>query len=46
MGQLEQEVVVHGKVRSVENDHAVVESEAEQNGKRIIRNGEADVRLS
>lgn len=46
MGQLEQEVVVHGKVRSVEDDHAVVESEAEQNGKRIIRNGEADVRLS
>jgi acyl dehydratase len=44
-GQLEQEVVVHGTVRSVENGHAVINSEAVQDGKRIIRNGEAEIRL-
>jgi len=45
LGMLEQEIVVRGTVRSVEQGRAVVESEAEQDGKRIIRNGEADVRL-
>jgi len=46
MGVLEQEIVVRGTVRSVDGDRAVVASEAEQGGKRIIRNGEADVRLN
>jgi acyl dehydratase len=46
MGFLEQEIVVRGTVRSVDGDRAVVDSDAEQGGKRIIRNGEADVRLS
>ena len=45
MGMLEQEIVVHGTVRSVDGGRAVVESEAEQGGKRIIRNGEAEIRI-
>jgi len=45
MGVMEQEIVVRGTVREVSADgHAVVDSEARQGGKRIIRNGEADVR--
>jgi acyl dehydratase len=45
LGMLEQEVTVHGTVRSIENGRALVDSEAEQGGKRIIRNGEAEIRL-
>jgi acyl dehydratase len=45
LGLLEQEVTVHGTVRSIENGRALVDSEAEQGGKRIIRNGEAEIRL-
>ena len=46
MGVMEQEIVVSGTVREVSEDgRAVVDSEARQGGKRIIRNGEADVRL-
>ena len=45
MGMLEQEIVVHGTVRDVDGDRAIVASEAKQGGKRIIRNGEAEVRL-
>jgi acyl dehydratase len=45
MGMLEQEVTVHGTVRSIESGRAFVDSEAEQCGKRIIRNGEAELRL-
>jgi acyl dehydratase len=45
LGMLEQEVTVHGTVRSTENGRALVDSEAEQGGKRIIRNGEAELRL-
>jgi acyl dehydratase len=45
MGMLEQEVTVHGKVEEVQDGRARVTSEAEQNGKRIVRNGDADVRL-
>ena len=45
MGVMEQEIVVRGSVREVSGDgRAVVDSEARQGGKRIIRNGEADVR--
>jgi acyl dehydratase len=43
MGVLEQEVVVHGTVREVHDGVAVIDSEAEQNGNRIIRNAEAEV---
>jgi acyl dehydratase len=45
MGMLEQEVVVRGKVREITDGRAIVDSEAEQGGKRIIRNGEADIRV-
>jgi acyl dehydratase len=44
MGVMEEEVVVTGTVREVDGDRAVVASEATQNGKRIIRNGEATIR--
>ncbi len=44
-GTLEQEIVVHGSVREIEDGHAIVASEATQGGKRIVRNGEARVRL-
>jgi hypothetical protein len=45
MGVMEQEIVVSGTVREVDGERAVVGSEASQNGKRIIRNGEATIRL-
>ena len=45
MGVPEQEVVVSGTVREVDGERATVSSEATQNGKRIIRNGEATIRL-
>jgi acyl dehydratase len=46
MGILEQEIVVHGTVREVDSDRAIVASEAKQGGKRIIRNGEAEIRVN
>jgi acyl dehydratase len=46
MGMLEQEIVVHGTVREVDSGRAIVASEAQQGGKRIIRNGEAEIRLT
>ena len=46
MGLPEQEIVVTGTVREVRDDGvAVVESSCEQDGKRIIRNAEAELRL-
>jgi acyl dehydratase len=45
MGVMEEEIVVTGTVRELEGDRAIVESQATQNGKRIIRNGEATIRL-
>jgi acyl dehydratase len=45
MGLMEQEITVTGRVREVTPDHAIVDSEAVQGGKRIIRNGEAEIRL-
>ncbi len=44
MGVMEQAVVVTGTVREVDADRAIVSSEAKQGGKRIIRNGEAEIR--
>jgi acyl dehydratase len=44
MGVLEQKIDVTGTVREVQGDVAIVDSEARQDGKRIIRNGEAEVR--
>jgi acyl dehydratase len=45
LGALEEEIVVHGTVREVQSGRALVDSEAVQSGKRIIRNGEAEIRL-
>jgi acyl dehydratase len=45
MGQLEEEITVRGTVREVGSERALVDSEAVQAGKRIIRNGEAEIRL-
>ncbi len=46
LGMLEQEITVAGTVREIEGDTAVVDSEAKQNGKRIIRNGVAEIRVT
>jgi acyl dehydratase len=45
MGRLEQEIRVTGRVREVTDGRAIVTSEAVQAGKRIIRHGEAEIRL-
>ncbi|HEY1565740.1 MAG TPA: MaoC/PaaZ C-terminal domain-containing protein [Solirubrobacteraceae bacterium] len=44
LGMMEEELVVSGTVRDVDGERATVSSEATQNGKRIIRNGEATIR--
>jgi acyl dehydratase len=43
MGQIGEEIVVSGTVRDVADGVATVESEAVQSGRRIIRNGVAEV---
>lgn len=43
MGVPEQEIVVRGSVRTVGRDSVVIDTEAEQSGKRIIRNAEAEL---
>src|SRR6185295_1713322 len=43
VGLLEAEIVVSGQVARVENGRAVIETEARQNEKRIVRNAEAEV---
>jgi len=43
MGVLEEEVRVVSKVREVADGVAIVDAEAEQGGKRIIRRGEAEL---
>jgi acyl dehydratase len=45
MGVMEQEIVVSGTVRAVEDGIAVIDSQAEQAGHRIIRNGVAELAL-
>ncbi|MGI9183395.1 MAG: MaoC/PaaZ C-terminal domain-containing protein [Solirubrobacteraceae bacterium] len=45
MGVLEQEITVTGTVTALEGDRATVASSAEQDGKKIIKNGEAELRL-
>jgi len=44
MGMLEQEITVSGTVDTVRDGCATATAEASQNGKRIIRNAEADLR--
>jgi acyl dehydratase len=43
MGVMGEEITVHGTVREVDGDTAVIDAEAEQNGNRIIRNAVAEV---
>ena len=45
LGVLEDEITVTGTVREVDGATALVDSEAKQNGKRIVRRGEAEIRL-
>jgi acyl dehydratase len=45
MGLPEQELTVTGTVREVEGGVAIVDTVAEQNGKAIIRNAEAELAL-
>jgi acyl dehydratase len=45
MGVMGEELVVSGSVRSVEDGVAVVDSQAEQSGRRLIRNGVAEVAI-
>jgi acyl dehydratase len=45
MGVLEQEITVSGTVDTVQDGHATASAEATQDGKRIIRNAEADLRV-
>ena len=43
IGQMGQEIVVTGTVTGIEDGLATVESQAEQSGQRIIRNGVAEL---
>jgi acyl dehydratase len=43
LGQIGEEIAVHGTVREVNDERALVESEAEQGGLRIIRNASAEL---
>jgi acyl dehydratase len=45
MGRIGEEIVVRGTVAEVHDSTALVESEAKQAGQRIIRNGQAEIRL-
>jgi acyl dehydratase len=45
MGVPEQEVIVSGTVREIADGRAVVDTVAEQDGKQIIRNAEAELEL-
>jgi acyl dehydratase len=45
MGVPEQEIVVSGTVREASAGHAIVDTVAEQAGKQIIRNAEAELEL-
>ncbi len=45
MGVPEQEVVVSGTVREMSDGHVIVDTVAEQAGKQIIRNAEAELEL-
>ncbi|MDQ6812082.1 MAG: hypothetical protein M3Z95_09320 [Actinomycetota bacterium] len=45
MGMPEQEVVVSGTVRAVADGRVVIDTVAEQDGKQIIRNAEAELEI-
>jgi acyl dehydratase len=43
MGRMGEEIVISGTVRSVQDGIAIVDSQAEQSGHRIIRNAVAEI---
>ncbi len=45
MGVIEHEITVTGTVSTIEHGVAVVGSQASQDGKRIVRNGRAEIRV-
>jgi len=45
MGVMGEEITVSGTVREVTSDVAIIDSQATQAGKRIIRNGQAEIAL-
>ena len=45
MGVPESEIVISGEITSAEGDRIIIATEAEQDGKRIIRNAEAELEL-
>jgi acyl dehydratase len=45
MGVMEEEITVHGTIDEVGPERALVSSEATQSGRRIVRNGRAEIRL-
>jgi hypothetical protein len=45
MGVPEQEVVVKGTVRELRDGRCVIDTVAEQAGKQIVRNAEAELQL-
>jgi acyl dehydratase len=45
MGLPEQEIVVNGSVRELRDGRAIVDAVAEQGGKQIIRNAEAELEI-
>ena len=45
MGMPEKEIVVRGTVREASDNVALVDTEAEQEGNRIVRNAEAEIAL-
>ena len=45
MGRMGEEIVVTGTVREAGDGTAIIDSEAEQSGKRIIRRGVAEIEL-
>jgi acyl dehydratase len=46
LGVLGEEITVSGEVRELTGEVAIVDSQATQAGKRIIRNGEAEIAVS
>jgi len=45
MGFPEKEIVAKGEVREVRDGRAIIDTEAEQDGNRIVRNAEAELSL-
>jgi acyl dehydratase len=45
MGFPEKEIAVTGTVKELRDGHAVIDTQAEQDGTRIIRNAEAEIEL-